>query len=104
MTKKKSIWLLERTQDAASHIIGFYSTKEHAVNAVRRYVRGLIDKAIAEGNGSVVGVYISEGFLLTRSEVEVDPEVDFTKVEEKFPTIHPGNGHPVVEDLGDINE
>lgn len=103
MTDKKEIWLLERTKDLESNIIGFYSTKNNAVDAVRRYVTAVIDKAIREESGDVVGVYISEGFLLTRSEVEIDPDVTFAKVEDigKFPGTH--GTHHVAEDLGDVD-
>lgn len=91
--KKQDIYMLERTKDATSSIIGFYNTEERAIDAIRRAVNGLIDKGIAkvkaEGSEDLTGVYISEGFLITRSRAEVDPGVEFDKMEdpEEFPVV-----------------
>ncbi len=106
--KRKAIWLLERTKDSESHIIGFYSTRENAIAAIRRYVNDVItdDVGATEEDAAVVGVYISEGFLMTRNSVEVDEDVEFKKIEDpdefNIGADVAADYHPA-EDLGDVD-
>jgi len=116
---EKDIFLLERTKDETSSIIGFYNTEDRAVAAIKRLVNGLIDKRLQkakdEGNDDLMGVYLSEGFLITRNHVEVDPDVTFEKIEdaEEFPIVEPliikggpehHAGYHPAEDLGDVSD
>lgn len=95
----KAVYLLERTKDAESHIIGFYSTEALAIAAVKRHVEKTVDEAVVksalESDSPTIGIYIQEGFMISRNEVEVDAEVEFDKIEdtEEF---------HIAEDLGDV--
>ena len=108
----KKIWLLERTKDSESHIIGFYRDKATAVDAIHRYVTQCITDALTkhEEGTNVIGVYISEGFLLTSSQVEIDAEIGFAKIEDaqEFPdaVVEPArpDKHHIAEDLGDVKD
>ena len=94
----KAVFLLERTKDAVSNIIGFYSSEELAIQAVKRHVEATIDKAVAvssPGADQHTGIYIQEGFMISKNDVEVDDEVDFEKIED------PEEFH-IAEDLGDL--
>lgn len=98
----KDIFLLERTKDSVSNIIGFYSSEERAVEAVKRHVLAHIDEAVKESiDGSDhVGIYISEGFLISRNEVEVDEDAEFSKIEDpqEFPAERtPSHGRALQE-------
>lgn len=99
--KTKAVYLLERTKDAATVIIGFYSTEERAIEAVKRHVENTIDEAVIksalESPSPTIGIYIQEGFLISTNEVEVDDEVNFEKIEdtEEF---------HIAEDLGDVKD
>ena len=95
----KAVYLLERTKDAVSNIIGFYSSEDLAIQAVKRHVETTIDEAVnktkLEGAELLTGIYIQEGFLISKNDVEIDDEVDFKKIED------PEEFHPA-EDLGDV--
>ncbi len=112
---KKDVFMLERTKDSESFIIGFYNTEDRAVDAIKRVVNKMIDdglqKAKTEGSVDHAGVYLSEGFLISRNHVEVDPTVAFEKIEDptEFPQDDAYNKgdtlikyHPA-EDLGDVD-
>ncbi len=94
----KAVYLLERTKDAASNIIGFYSSEKLAVAAVKRHVEATIDKAVAteKRTETHTGIYIQEGFMISKNEVEIDDDVDFDKIED------PAEFHHIAEDLGDV--
>jgi hypothetical protein len=90
--KTKDIFLLERTKDSVSNIIGFYSSEEKAVQAVERHVLNHIrtvvtDRIVEDPASDHLGIYIQEGFLISRNEVEIDKDADFDKIEdpEEFP-------------------
>ena len=96
----KAVYLLERTKDAESNIIGFYSSEKLAIKAVKRHVEATIDKAVnkshEDSQDQHTGIYIQEGFLISKNEVEVDTLVDFEKIED------PEEFHHPAEDLGDL--
>ena len=112
----KAVFLLERTKDSVSNIIGFYSSEDLAVTAVKRHVATSINEAVTKSHaetGLHTGIYIQEGFLISKNEVEVDDEVDFDKIEdpEEFPEPPVGDAndgepqphrHHPAEDLGDV--
>lgn len=106
----KAVFLLERTKDAVSNIIGFYSSEELAIAAVKRHVEATIDKAVVEAQVSSesqhTGIYIQEGFMISKNEVEIDDDVDFDKIEdpEEFHSDLSDQDiqYPVTEDLGDV--
>jgi len=110
----KAIFLLERTKDDTSHIIGFYSTEKRAIEAVKRHVNATIDSAVkaAQAHGETdrhTGIYVQEGFLISRNDVEIDTDAEFTKIEdaEEFPFPRPDpltHRHHVAEDLGDVKD
>ena len=95
----KAVFLLERTKDSTSNIIGFYSSEDLAIDAVKRLVEARIDIAVSERGPSDdhIGIYIQEGFMISKNEVEVDDNVDFEKIEdpEEF---------YIAEDLGDVKD
>ncbi len=102
----KEIHLLERTKDSTSTIIGFYSSEKLAVDSVKHHVEATIDKAVQDAHASSgsqhIGIYIQEGFLISKNEVEVDDLIDFDKIED--PEEFPGEGYHVAEDLGDVKD
>ncbi len=107
----KAVYLLERTKDAVSNIIGFYSSEELAIKAVKRHVEATIDAEIEKKHADDVtaGIYIQEGFLISKNDVEVDDEVDFEKIEDpdEFPFVasdeeYRNPDHHSAEDLGDV--
>jgi len=107
----KAVYLLERTKDLTSNIIGFYSSEELAIAAVKRHVIATIDGEIARAHkesGLHTGLYIQEGFLISKNEVEVDEDVAFDKIEdpEEFHSDLSDQDiqyHPA-EDLGDVKD
>ncbi len=109
--QNKEIYLFERTKDAVSNIIGFYSSEELAIEAVKRHVEATIDAEIEKKHADdrTAGIYIQEGFMISRNEVEVDDKVDFDKIEdpEEFQSpLVPDDFHKEfhgAEDLGDVN-
>ena len=115
---QKRIFLLERTKEATSSIIGLYNSEDRAVAAIKRLVNEMIDEHLVKAkvaNKDLMGVYISEGFLITCNHMEVDPEVAFEKIEdaEEFPEAevpYPNQfkadpiTHHLAEDLGDVKD
>jgi len=112
----KEIFLLERTKNSSSTIIGFYSSEENAIQAVRRHIQASITHDIEESRtkekgqvpiGAHLIISIREAFLITRNEVEIDKGAEFAKIEDpdQFPQAIPlGNAFHVAEDLGDIKD
>jgi len=112
----KAVYLLERTIDAVSNIIGFYSSEELAIAAVNRHVETTINEAVTkshESTGQYTGIYIQEGFMISKNEVEIEDAVDFDKIEDpdEF-VLDPKTvgevardllDHHPAEDLGDVN-
>ncbi len=106
----KAVYLLERTKDSTSNIIGFYSSEELAIEAVKRHVNETIDAEVLKKHDDdrTAGIYIQEGFLISQNDVEVDDKVDFDKIEdpEEFPQAIPltdtGKQFHPAEDLGDV--
>jgi len=92
--QEKDIYMLERTKDSTSSIIGFYNTEQRALDAIRRIIDTVIDdcvaKSKAEKSEDHTGIYVCEGFLIARNRVEVDPDVTFDKIEDaaEFPPFH----------------
>ena len=107
----KAVYLLERTKDSVSNIIGFYSSEELAITAVKRHVEATIDAEVLKKHADdrTAGIYIQEGFMISKNEVEVDGEVDFEKIEDPD-EFSPGDDeldahlHHPAEDLGDVND
>lgn len=109
--EKKAVFLLERTKDATSNIIGFYSSWKGSIEAVKRHVETTIDDEVArsreDSQDQRIGIYIQEGFLITRNEVEIEEDVAFDKIEdsEEFPTLAEElEEHHRAEDLGDVKD
>ena len=68
-----------------------------------------IDESVRKAHvesGQHTGIYIQEGFMISKNDVEVDDEVDFEKIEDEDEfqkaVLSESPPYHVAEDLGDV--